>query len=181
MGLDLKRSDTPEFMQQFLESILLDLLEGRDEIYIRNRILEFRKAFKDRPGWEKGTPKRVNNLTKYTKQYDKTGKCGVGHVMAAINWNRLKKAFGDQYSMNIVDGLKTIVCRLKDNPMNVKSIAYPIDELHLPKWYKDLPFDDAHMESTIIDNKIENLIGILDWDLQATKQATTFSSLFEVV
>ena len=181
MGLDLKRSDTPEFMQQFLESILLDLLEGRDEIYIRNRILEFRKAFKDRPGWEKGTPKRVNNLTKYTKQYDKTGKCGVGHVMAAINWNRLKKAFGDQYSMNIVDGMKTIVCRLKDNPMNVKSIGYPIDELHLPKWYKDLPFDDAHMESTIIDNKIENLIGILDWDLQATKQATTFSSLFEVV
>ena len=67
MGLDLKRSDTPEFMQRFLEEILFDVLNGKTETDILDMIKDFREKFKERPGWEKGTPKRVNNLTKYTK------------------------------------------------------------------------------------------------------------------
>ena len=180
MGLDLKRSDTPEFMQRFLEEILFDVLNGKTETDILGMIKDFREKFKERPGWEKGTPKRVNNLTKYTKMFDRTGKCGVGHVMAAINWNRLRKAYSDNYSMEITDGMKTIVCKLKNNPMNMTSIAYPIDELHLPQWYKDLPFDHGGMENAIINKKIDNLIGVLDWDLKETESTNTFSSLFEI-
>jgi hypothetical protein len=40
-----------------------------------------------------------------------------GHVRAAMNWNNLKRMMGDQYSMSIVDGMKTVVCKLKDNPL----------------------------------------------------------------
>ena len=180
MGLDLKRSDTPEFMQRFLEEILFDVLNRKEQTEIFSKIKDFREEFKERPGWEKGTPKRVNNLTKYTKLYDRTGKCGVGHVMAAINWNRLRKAYSDNYSLGITDGMKTIVCKLKSNPMGMTSIAYPIDELHLPNWYKDLPFDHSEMEKTIINKKISNLIGVLDWDLKDTENTNTFNSLFEV-
>jgi DNA polymerase elongation subunit (family B) len=178
MGLDLKRADTPEFMQRFLEKILLMVLNGQDKQDVIDAINEFRTAFKERPGWEKGTPKRVNNLTKHTEVFEKTGKCGVGHAMAAINWNRFKKAHGDQASLDITDGMKVIVCKLKSNPMGITSIAHPIDEMRLPEWFKDMPFDHGAMEETIINNKVENLIGVLDWDIRASDQTNTFESLF---
>lgn len=178
MGLDLKRADTPEYMQRFLEEILLMVLNNQPQSDVVDAINRFRTEFKDKPAWEKGTPKRVNNLTKHTEVFEKTGKCGVGHAMAAINWNRFKKAHGDQASIDITDGMKVIVCKLKSNPMGITSIAYPIDEMRLPDWFKELPFDNALMEETIIDNKVDNLIGDLGWDLRASDQKNTFESLF---
>lgn len=178
MGLDMKRSDTPEFMQRFLEEALTMTLEGKTEAEVMARVKQFREEFKSRPGWEKGTPKRVNNLTKHTDVYKKTGKCGVGHAMAAINWNRIKEAFGDKRSMEITDGQKTIVCKLKPNPLQINSIAYPIDEMNLPDWFKQLPFDHGAMEEKIIDSKIENLLGVLKWDLSQSKDRGLINELF---
>ena len=178
MGLDMKRADTPEFMQKFLEEALTMTLEGMTEQEVMARVKQFREEFKSRPGWEKGTPKRVNNLTKHTDVYKKTGKCGVGHAMAAINWNRFKEAFGDRRSMDITDGQKAIVCKLRSNPMQINSIAYPIDEMNLPDWFKALPFDHIAMEETIIDSKIENLLGVLHWDLNQSKDRGFVDDLF---
>jgi DNA polymerase elongation subunit (family B) len=180
MGLDLKRSDTPEFMQKFLEEILTKVLNGSGETEILDRISEFRTEFKARPGWEKGSPKRANNITEYEAAEKKKGKTNMpGHVRASINWNTLKRMNGDKYSMNIVDGMKVIVCKLKANPLGYTSVAYPVDELRLPKWFQELPFDHGEMESTIINNKLDNLIGVLEWDLGSTTQNNTFSSLFD--
>ena len=76
--------------------------------------------------------------------------------------------------------MKTIVCKLKPNPLGWTSIGYPTDELHLPAWFRDLPFDDSEMEATVIDAKIENLLGVLDWDLESTTNTeSTFQDLFE--
>ena len=179
MGLDLKRADTPEYMQKFLEEILLMLLISDPKEKILDKIIDFRRSFKEMPAWEKGTPKRVNNLTQHTAVFNKTGKCGIGHALAAINWNRMKKMHSDQFSMDIVDGMKVIVCKLKKNPMGMTSIAYPTDEHRLPYWFKELPFDNELMEETIIDNKIDNLLGVLGWDLRPTKLNSTFNLLFE--
>jgi DNA polymerase elongation subunit (family B) len=179
MGLDLKRSDTPEFMQKFLEEILTRVLNGAEETEILDRITEFRTEFKGRPGWEKGSPKRANNITEYQNKEVKQGKANMpGHVRASINWNTLKRMNGDKYSMQIVDGMKVIVCKLKDNPLGYTSVAYPVDELRLPKWFQDLPFDHGEMETAIINNKLDNLIGVLEWDLESTTQNNTFNSLF---
>jgi DNA polymerase elongation subunit (family B) len=188
MGLDLKRSDTPKVMQDFMSDLLEEVLDGKGSENAVERILEFKRDFANRPGWEKGTPKRVNNLTKFTnlewgKEDGKEvykGKANMpGHVRAAINWNRLKKMHSDNYSMNIVDGMKTIVCKLKDNPMGYTSVGYPVDELNLPKWFRELPFDHKQMEATIVDQKIENLLGELNWDLtQKTQIHSTFEDLF---
>jgi DNA polymerase elongation subunit (family B) len=179
MGLDLKRSDTPEFMQKFLEEILTNVLNGAEEKEVLDRIMEFRTEFKARPGWEKGSPKRANNITEYQAKEVKAGKTNMpGHVRASINWNTLRRMNGDKYSQQIVDGMKVIVCKLKSNPLGYNSVAYPVDELRLPKWFQDLPFDHAEMEATIINNKIENLIGVLEWDLNSTTETNTFGSLF---
>ena len=76
--------------------------------------------------------------------------------------------------------MKVIVCKLNSNPLGWTSIAYPTDEMHLPKWFKELPFNDLEMESTIVDQKIDNLLSVLDWNLTgATQTANTFSTLFE--
>ena len=180
MGLDLKRSDTPEFIQNFLSEILEQVLTGMDEQAVLDKISEFRLKFKSRPGWEKGSPKRANKITEYQAKEAKAGKANMpGHVRASINWNTLKRMFGDKYSMGITDGAKVIVCKLKQNPLGFTSVAYPVDELRLPQWFKDLPFDDAEMEQTIIDNKLDNLIGVLNWDVRSTEEKNTFNSLFE--
>ena len=181
MGLDLKRSDTPKVIQEFLSDVLNNVLQGELRDQVVEKIRDFKLEFRDRPGWEKGTPKRVNNLTTYTRRETAEGKTNMpGHVRAAMNWNELKRMNSDNYSMTIMDGMKVIVCKLKDNPLNWTSIAYPTDELHLPQWFKELPFDDSLMETTIIDSKITNLLGVLQWDLEsATNTANTFQSLFD--
>ena len=132
------------------------------------------------PAWEKGTPKRVNNLTKYTADEQRQGKANMpGHVRAAMNWNNLRKMHSDNYSLAITDGMKTIVCKLKQNPLGYTSVGYPTDETHIPTWFKELPFDDGTMEETIVDQKVENLLGVLDWNIaENTNINSTFDSLF---
>ena len=180
MGLDLKRSDTPVIIQEFLSEILNKVLTGTQREEIVARIREFKYVFMERPGWEKGSPKRVNNLTKYGKKEEREGKANMpGHVRAAMNWNTLRRMNSDNYSMQIVDGMKTIVCKLKSNALGWTSIGYPTDEMHLPQWFKDLPFADGEMEATVVDQKIDNLLGVLGWDLKSsTNTANTFTSLF---
>jgi len=180
MGLDLKRSDTPKVIQEFLSELLLKVLTGTQKEEIYDQVREFKLAFKERPAWEKGTPKRVNNLTKYSKEEERLGKANMpGHVRAAMNWNNLKRMHGDNYSMAIVDGMKTIVCKLKDNPLGYTSVGYPTDESHIPQWFKDLPFDDDGMESSVVNQKVENLLGVLSWQIDENTQiTTTFDSLF---
>jgi len=180
MGLDLRRSDTPVFMQEFLSELLLMVLTNAPQEDVLERITVFRKEFSERPGWEKGSPKRANKIGHYQRLEEKQGKANMpGHVRASINWNTLKRMNGDKYSQEIVDGMKVIVCKLKQNPLGYTSVAYPTDELHIPDWFKELPFDDAAMAETIIDNKLDNLIGVLDYPLEDTKQHNTFNSLFD--
>jgi len=197
MGLDLKRSDTPDYMQKFLMDVLVKVLTGGVQDDVVDMVKEFKQEFREKPGWEKGTPKRVNNLTKFKNDVakykkaqnadfklrsseDKLKKPNLpGHVSAALNWNTLREMNGDRYSVEITDGMKTIVCKLKDNPMKMTSVAYPIDETRIPKWFQELPFDHDLMETTIIDKKIDNLIGVLKWDLSAASTSEQFDNLFD--
>jgi len=180
MGLDLRRSDTPVFMQEFLSELLLMVLTDKPREDVLERITVFRQQFHERPGWEKGSPKRANKVGHYRRLIEKQGKANVpGHVRASLNWNTLKRMNGDKYSEEVVDGMKVIVCKLKQNPLGYTSVAYPTDVMRLPEWFKELPFDDAAMAETIIDNKLDNLIGVLNYPLEDTKRHNTFSSLFD--
>lgn len=180
MGLDLKRSDTPVFVQDFLSEILLMVLTKSNEKQVLERISTFRNEFKLRPGWEKGSPKRANNVADYQRKEKTQGKANMpGHVRASINWNTLKRMNNDRYSIEIVDGMKVIVCKLRNNPLEYTSVAYPTDQLRIPQWFKELPFDHAAMETTVIDSKLGNLLGVLDWDIQSTETGNTFNTLFD--
>ena len=180
MGLDLKRSDTPVYVQDFLSDVLKLVLTGKTEKEVLDKISEFREEFKSRPGWEKGSPKRANNMTKYTAAETKKGKTNMpGHVRASMNWNRCRDMYSDKYSMPITDGAKVIVCKLKNNPLGYTSIAYPVDEMRIPEWFKEMPFDGDAMEQSVLDGKLDNLIGVLNWDIKSTETSNTFNKLFE--
>jgi hypothetical protein len=59
------------------------------------------------------------------------------------------------------------------------SVGYPTDETHIPDWFKQLPFDDGLMEDTIVDQKVENLLGVLGWNIaDHTNTKNTFDQLF---
>ena len=123
MGLDLRRSDTPVICQKFLKTILMSLLTDGTEQIIIKMINDFKKTFKELPLPEQGTPKRVNKITNYAELISKgKGNRVPGHVRAAINWNTLREINHDKVHTRIVDGMKCVVCPLKDNIMNINTI-----------------------------------------------------------
>jgi len=181
MGLDLKRADTPKYIQEFLMDILKMVLAGTDKELVISSIRSFKAGLTDNEPWTKGSPKAVNNLTKYGKLLE-DGKKGMipGHVRAALNYNKLRTMNSDTFSQQIVDGSKIVVCKLKNNPMGFSSVAYPVDELRLPQWFKELPFDAKLMETKIVDEKINNLIGVLEWGVKEHLDTdSTFGNLFD--
>jgi DNA polymerase elongation subunit (family B) len=195
MGLDLKRSDTPKFVQEFLMEVLEEVLAGKEKTFIIEKIKEFKKKLSSMNSWMKGSPKSVNNLTLYADRAkanskklnkglfqsdDSDGDTNMpGHVRASLNWNYLRQINNDNYSMQIVDGMRVVICKLKSNPYNFTSIAYPTDELRLPPWFLSLPFDDTSMETTLVDEKIDNLLAVLDWNLrELTSVDEVMSDLF---
>jgi DNA polymerase elongation subunit (family B) len=185
-GFDMKRSDTPKFVQVFLETVLTDVLAGVPKETIMDNIKEFKKKLREMDPWTKGSPKGVRRITDYTVAQEKAnngkGSSKVnmpGHVRASLNWNYLRKMNGDNYSQKIVDGMKIIVCKLKDNPLGLTSVAYPTDELRLPKWFLELPFDIIEMERVLLDSKIDNMLEVLKWDIpKNTDINSTFTDLF---
>lgn len=191
MGLDLKRADTPKFVQAFLSEILLDTLCDKGEHVVIEKIKAFKQKFEDLKPWQQGTPRAVNKLTYYRDQeeiYIQKKMRGEtvntltvpGHVRASLAWNRLREIHKDQHSMRIIDGQKIVVCKLKETVDNkLTSIAYPVDEAHLPQWFLDLPFDSEDMMVGIVDKKIQNLLGVLKWDFKkAEKEKSLFSEFF---
>jgi DNA polymerase elongation subunit (family B) len=192
MGLDLKRADTPKFVQEFLSEILIDTLTGKGENAVIEKIRLFKEKFEDMKPWQQGTPRAVNKLTHYREKIEDAGRKktkGIevgnlhvpGHVTASLAWNRLKEIHQDQHAMRIIDGQKIIVCKLKETAdNNLSSIAYPVDEVHLPNWFLNLPFDTDGMQAGIVDKKVENLLGVLKWDLSRTnKEHAHLETLFD--
>ncbi len=192
MGLDLKRADTPKFIQEFLSEILLDTLTNKGENFVIEKIRVFKEKFENLKPWQQGTPRAVNRLSHYreaeelhmAKKAQSLSTGGVtmpGHVRASLAWNRLRDLNNDQHAMRIIDGQKIIVCKLKQTVENhLTSIAYPVDEVHLPEWFLNLPFDSEEMQAGVVDQKVKNLVGVLKWDLSRTqKQHAHLETLFD--
>jgi DNA polymerase elongation subunit (family B) len=182
MGLELKRADTPKYVQEFLSEILEDVLFGVGKDQVIEKIRNFKQQLSERNPWELGSPKGVKKLTHYETLNDrsKTGKVNMpGHVRASLNWNYLRRMNGDNYSIPIMDGLKVVVCKVKPNALGMTSIAFPTDELRLPDWFKELSFDTEDMIRSLVDEKVENMLGVLKWDLREyTNIINNFNDLF---
>lgn len=167
MGIQVARSDVSPLVKDLLKKMLNSVLtDGSKE-----KLVEIMRDFGNNDwgklnAWEKGTPRTCNKLNAYTIEYNKTGKCSVGQVMASINWNRMLDMMGDKKSPKILDGNKVVVCKLNEkNPFGMKSIAYPNDIVRLPNWFKQLPFAEQDMRESVVDQTVDTVFGVLGWDL----------------
>lgn len=179
MGMEIKRSDTPHFIQEFLNNCVRAVVrdfKSYNEVY--EMVEDFRKNvfYKQNP-WEIGIPCRVSNITSNTKKLDeyersiRNGILGVKKplvhfsVKAAWNTNRLIEEHNEHNLDLIRDGDKIAVLHLKPNEFGMETVAKPVDSTYIPEWFKNLPFDQRVQEQKLIDKKLENVIGsIMDWD-----------------
>jgi len=175
MGMETKRSDTPKFIQDFLtKCLVMTVKEHKPYEDIYEYVNEFRKEFRNIPAWKKGSPGRVKNLKlKSQELYEWINNPIVGSkktqmhftVKAANNTNMLIDLYGEHRMGKIRDGDKIQVIYLKDHPDSIDCVALPTDDIYIPEWFKELPFDVDTMEQKLLDKKLFNVIGdVMKWD-----------------
>jgi hypothetical protein len=85
-------------IQDFLLELLNNVLSGAERDEIIERYVSSSMNLKERPGWEKGSPKRVNNLTQVRQKRRTPGSkptCLAMYVQA-LNWNNMRRMNGRQ-------------------------------------------------------------------------------------
>lgn len=175
VGMEVKRSDTPKIIQDFLQECLrLVLVEGYEEEDLRGYVDEFRTQWRSMPPWKQGSPVRVHNLytsniimDNFNERDDGTGKKPLIYyaVQAARNTNMLMERFKETRWEPLKDGDKVDVIYLKPgNHYKVDSIAIRVGEEHIPDWFVELPFDTDAQEKKLIDQKLDNTFGSLGWE-----------------
>jgi len=183
MGMEVRRSDTPKFIQDFLSDIIEAVVRdnlSHEEVY--ERVANFRDEFQKMDPWLRGTPSRVSSLTvnaRKLRNYEQMKAEGyvnikkpVPHfsVTAANNTNILMDQF-DEHRWDVIrDGDKIEILYLRPNEYDMKSVAIKVGETHIPEWFRRLPFDDARHEAKLIDKKLDNVVGsIMDWSFEPVR------------
>lgn len=181
MGMETRRSDTPKFIQSFLEKCIeLVVVEDHDYNDLKKFVEDFREnVFRTMNPWERGSPGRVSKLTIGTRKRDmyqeamEEGIVGVKKpvlhysVTAASNTNQLIESNQETRWDKIRDGDKIEVLYLLPNLYNIDNIAIKVEENYIPTWFKELPFDNDKHEKKLIDKKLENIFGVLKWRFEA--------------
>jgi DNA polymerase elongation subunit (family B) len=178
VGMETRRTDTPAYVQVFLQECLRRaLIEGDEEEELRDFVQIFREQYRQTPSWKRGSPVRLNKLQTSTglmHQFDKerdahnfgTKKPQIyWAVQAAANTNTLMDKFKEPRWEKLRDGDKVEVLYLKpENEYGLGSVAIRVGEEYVPEWFKALPFDDEAHEHKLIDQKLGNIFGSLGWD-----------------
>jgi len=75
--------------------------------------------------------------------------------------------------------MKVIVCKLRKNAMGYTNIAYPTDEQNLPDWFMELPFDDEGMLESVLEKKIQNVLGAMNFNLDRATDSEALQEFFD--
>jgi len=179
-GLDIVRSNFPPAMRDLMTQVLKDILGSVEKDEIDEKILEFKKSMKHRDLIDIAPPTGVRGLRKFADKRNKNGsiftpmhKGTPVHVKAAWIYNDLL----DYHKLNNVEKIKNSEkikwVYLKDNPLNVKQIAF--------KGYDDPPKIMEFIEQNVdydklfekaLFKKIKVFYEALDWELPLDKKNT---------
>jgi hypothetical protein len=179
-GMETRRSDTPKYIQEFLEEMITAVGKHDKEYeYIKNKVEAFRSEFRKLPEWRRGTPCRVSNVMINTKKLDayeraiESGFVGVKKprthwsVPASRNTNILIDRFEEKALDYIRDGDKAEILYLLPNEYDFRTVAIKVDEVYVPEWFKELPFDNEKHERKLVYRKMQNVVGdIMDWEFE---------------
>jgi DNA polymerase elongation subunit (family B) len=174
MGLDLMKSNMPVTYKKFGESIIQEIMFGKNREDINKRIVDFKKYLKTQ-SWEVvAKPTGVKQIRKYIKRSPRIGeifseletKCPI-NTKAAIYTNDLLrfKKLDKQYSC-FVEGDKMKYVTLKKNPYNISVIGFKGNS-------EDPPFitslieefvDKDEIFNSVLLNKLETIYNDLGWE-----------------
>ena len=173
-GLDVIRSTFPPAFREFMNTVLTDVLNGIVKNEMDAKVLEFRIALDSRYYLDVARNTSVKNISEYekglSKQLNEFKKGTPAHVKACITYNKLLHHFKitNRYE-KISDGEKIKYVYLKDNPLNLETVAV--------KGYND-PIEIVQLAETYIDyetlfvnelkTKLEDFYSALGWGLLPT-------------
>lgn len=184
-GSEIKKSDTPKAIQEFLKSLMKKILSGAEYPEIEEFVNSQRKQAvgKDADLFSLGVAKQANNLDGLYAEWQRTEKVNKGkvrlpgHIRAAVNYNEAVQRH-EQGPKLLKSGDKVRIFYLKPNADGFKSIAFPGDADSFPAWFGDnYQVDRALTEQKMFDNKLDGIFSAIGWELP-TPQNTLLNKIF---
>lgn len=182
MGMETQRSDTPDFMQKFLKTLMNGVLfEDWDFDAVRKQVDELRDSFWSADVRMLGRPTKASKVTLGTQQMNawiaggSRGPKPFLHfgVTAASNFNDYRLYHGDTITPEIGNGEKVLIFDLLPdptrNPKGHSSIALSTNVTNIPEWFKALPFDVRSAQEALVQAKAENMFEMLGWKFPVQK------------
>jgi len=161
MGLDLKKSNLPHYVQERLTDWVIRYIKGESWESLQDDLLKFKHDVRNNSIMDLGLPKGVNKVEYYTEQYRLLGDKArlPGHVAASIMYNIQRDNFKSYSFPQITSGSKIRVFKLKQKVGKFKSIALPSDLEEIPTWFEDnvvLSLEE-HIKS-LVDAPLQNIL-----------------------
>lgn len=182
-GLDIVRSNFPAAMRTLMKNVLQMLLSNDDKKNIDDIILKFKRGMKVEAIDNIALPTGVRNIKKYTMKkrnkfktkqlFSEVVKGTPVHVKSAIIYNDLLKYYKLNDVEKISTGNKIKWVYLKQNPLNIKTLAF--------KGYEDPPeimdfiaqyIDYDKIFESVLVKKIQMFYGALNWDMPIEEENT---------
>ena len=182
-GLDIIRSNFPPAFRDLMTGILKDILESIDKDIIDNKILDFKKFIKQDDIVNIALPTGVKNLNKFindksqsfsSKNMFTSVRTGTPvHVKSAIIYNDLLKYYNLINDEPIGNGEKIKWVYLKQNPFNIKSIAFKgyNDPKPIMDFIQQYVNHDKILERAL-DKKLKKWYEAMQWSDPIDKQYT---------
>ncbi len=180
-GLDVVRSSFPKAFQEFMARTLKDILMGKNNAFIDDSLLTFKKSMAGLPVNKIAKGGAIKELSKYDNGSWIKGKAIAdfekgtpAHVKAGIAYNRLLKFFNCPYKHEpIRDGDKVKWVYLKTNPLGLEGLAFK--DYNDPKEVMDFIetyIDRDEIYKAELENKIDDFYNALKWEKVSNETKT---------
>lgn len=137
MGITLKKTVLPKQIRNSCLKFIERYLKNEPWESIAPDVVQLKNKLNTAPVLQLGIPSGINNLERYTADYERNSKARLpGHVAASILWNKCLDRFNDKESVKIISG-----SRVKKYAVASKifgkftSIAIPNDMVKIPDWF----------------------------------------------
>lgn len=194
-GSEIKKSDTPKIIQNFLKELVSRILSGDDYPAVEAFVNAQRKKLLGVDGdiFSMGVSKQANNLDAFHAAWIRAGKPEAGKVQipgadspqalpgqirAAIHYNELVNIHEEGAKL-VRSGDKVRIFYLKGNLHKMKSIGFPAEMERFPDWFlQEFQVDKRLTEEKMIDNKLRGIFSAIGWDIP-TPQNTLINSILK--
>lgn len=166
MGVELKKSDTPEAVKTMLKELVDIILSGGNKQDAKDAVKRMKNEYPSYDIREIARPMSVNGLKVYNDAYAMDGsmKGFPYNVRAAMFYNSMC----GPSDKKIVPGDKIGIVYIKDS--RSKYIGFPIDINTLPSFVEELKID-YETQWDKAHKKLISYMSSMGWDIQSQKKA----------